>query len=1135
MQRKTKQALAFIAIVALFMQTLFGSLPAMATGNLSPLHITMTTNGQPYNEGDTATSPVEVQVTTTSGDSAGIEISQDARTTWQPFDDTQPLVITEEGKHELWFRLADVEERRIIKIGSQLAQPLRMTSAIIYVTEDGNGNKDGTSWTDAFGDLQEALVEASTMAQPVQIWVAAGTYKPTEQIDSSDPRTATFQMQNNVAIYGGFDGTEINLAARDWENNETILSGDIGTVGDNTDNVYHVFYHPAGLDLDETAILDGVTIKEGNADINSDELQDPIDIDDPDDPHNYGGGMHNNGGSPTLQNVTFESNTANAGGGVYNASSSPTLKNVTFSNNEVDWQGGGMVNEANSTPILTEVIFESNIADLGGGMANEESNPTLTEVTFKSNIAYVGGGGMYNEPNSSPTLTKVTFESNEAALGGGMFNGGKSSPTLTEVTFSSNVAFFEGGGMFNMSNSTPTLTEVTFDKNTAESGGGMYNENSSPALTGVTFSSNTAANEGGGMYNLGSSPMLTNVIFSSNTAELGGGMYNEEFIPADSNSPIEESSPMLINVTMSGNETKSANKGSIYGGNPRISNSIIVGNNNGEPALHSDVIGTIENSLLDVEESGTVVAKFHANGDIQTETYTPTDIFLDPANQDYRLKIKSPAIDKGNTTTYKDIEKELLDRASTEELKGILSRALQTDLAERPRIQGRAIDLGAYEATTYYVDYHPNNAMNGTVPKDDQIYEENDEVTVQGNSGDLTRVGYTFADWNTQVDGKGTSYKANDTFRVTTNTTLYAQWITNNYTVTFEPNGGSDVAEQQVPYNERVIEPPMPSKQGHTFVGWYKDSRFTMKWDFTADVVTEAITLYAKWQVNSNPPPADGGSNTTPISNDNSPSEKVKITLHTNGGTAIAPIDIAYNTKISDLPVPTREGYRFDGWYQDEELTKPWAADTVLRENISLYAKWTAMPVEEPEPPQEPQPEPPKLTVTFSDIERHWAKEMIEELATEGIIQGFEDGTFRPNESISRMHVAALLTRAFSFEQVREGNDFKDVSPTHPYYKAIMALQQAGIVDGTNGAFLPNERMTRAQLAKVLVGLMGRTPEGISSFADVDQKHWSAGYIAVLEQEGIALGDNGKFRPNDPVTRAQFITFLYRVIQTVDK
>ncbi|WPK10302.1 putative Ig domain-containing protein [Lysinibacillus louembei] len=250
------------------------------------------------------------------------------------------------------------------------------------------------------------------------------------------------------------------------------------------------------------------------------------------------------------------------------------------------------------------------------------------------------------------------------------------------------------------------------------------------------------------------------------------------------------------------------------------------------------------------------------------------------------------------------------------------------------------------------------------------------------------------------------------------------------------------------------------------------------------------------------------------------------ITLHTNGGTAIAPIDINYNTKVGDLPVPIREGYRFEGWYQDEALTKRWVEETILQENISLYAKWTALPIEEPEPSQ-----PPKPIVPFHDVERHWAKEMIEELTALGIIQGFEDGTFRPNAPISRMHVAVLLSRVFSLDAVREADGFSDVPSTHPYYEAIQALQQAGIIDGASGAFLPAENMTRAQLAKVLVGVLGLTPEGTSSFADVASTHWSAGYIATLEREGITLGDNGHFRPNEPVTRAQFVAFLYRIMQ----
>ncbi|WP_107942767.1 putative Ig domain-containing protein [Metasolibacillus fluoroglycofenilyticus] len=298
-----------------------------------------------------------------------------------------------------------------------------------------------------------------------------------------------------------------------------------------------------------------------------------------------------------------------------------------------------------------------------------------------------------------------------------------------------------------------------------------------------------------------------------------------------------------------------------------------------------------------------------------------------------------------------------------------------------------------------------------------------------------------------------------------------------------------------------------------------KEYTFTVKVSDGSLTDEEVITVTIKMVHGNNSTIDVPGSTGTAVN-------ALTITLHTNGGTAIAPIDISSHTKVGDLPVPIREGYRFEGWYQDEALTKRWVEETILRENISLYAKWTAIPIEEPEPSQ-----PPKSIVPFHDVERHWAKEMIEELTAIGIIQGFEDGTFRPNAPISRMHVAVLLTRVFSLDAVREADGFSDVPSTHPYYEAIQTLQQAGIIDGANGAFLPAEKMTRAQLAKVLVGVLDLTPEGTSSFADVASSHWSAGYIATLEREGITLGDSGYFRPNEPVTRAQFVAFLYRIMQ----
>ncbi len=163
--------------------------------------------------------------------------------------------------------------------------------------------------------------------------MAAGIYTPTYEYSPGDPRSATFQLKNRVALYGGFDPSagDVNWQDRDWVNNATILSGDIGTQGDSEDNSYHVFYHPAELALDNSAILDGFTVTGGNA--NGDSF-----------PNNGGAGMTNYSSSPAVINCIFSSNsTTGYGGGMRNWTSSPAVTNCTFSGNSGIF-GGGMQN-----------------------------------------------------------------------------------------------------------------------------------------------------------------------------------------------------------------------------------------------------------------------------------------------------------------------------------------------------------------------------------------------------------------------------------------------------------------------------------------------------------------------------------------------------------------------------------------------------------------------------------------------------------------------------------------------------------------------------------------------------------------------------------------------------------------------
>lgn len=149
------------------------------------------------------------------------------------------------------------------------------------------------------------------------------------------------------------------------------------------------------------------------------------------------------------------------------------------------------------------------------------------------------------------------------------------------------------------------------------------------------------------------------------------------------------------------------------------------------------------------------------------------------------------------------------------------------------------------------------------------------------------------------------------------------------------------------------------------------------------------------------------------------------------------------------------------------------------------------------------------------------------------IINGYEDHTFKPTASISRQHVAALIYRSgISLEPIREKIEFADVPESHPYYTEIMALYQAGIIDGSMGKFNPNAALTRAQLAKILVNAfkLELQPVNVLPFADTDN-HWAIEYINILLSNEITTGSQGRFNPNDQVSRMHYATFMYRIIQ----
>jgi len=232
-----------------------------------------------------------------------------------------------------------------------------------------------------------------------------------------------------------------------------------------------------------------------------------------------GGGMASSN-SLTLTNVTFSDNLAGNNGGGINNTGSLSLTNVTFSGNQAT-NGGGMYNIGSSSPTLTNVTFNSNSASTnGGGIYNNSTGTlTITGSTLSSNTANTDGGGIYNHISGTVTVTNSTLSGNTAAVnGGGIYNYTSGTLTVTNSTLSGNSAI-GGGGIFNAG--TLTVTNSTFNANSATIVGGLVNDGTA-TITNSTFNGNSASDPGGvgGIYNnLGGLNLLNTIIANSTNGD----------------------------------------------------------------------------------------------------------------------------------------------------------------------------------------------------------------------------------------------------------------------------------------------------------------------------------------------------------------------------------------------------------------------------------------------------------------------------------------------------------------------------------------------------------------------------------------------------------------------------------------
>jgi len=410
---------------------------------------------------------------------------------------------------------------------------ISFSQTIIYVNASASGGaNDGSQWVDAYSELFTAINNASNGDQ---IWVAQGTYYPT----TTTNRNISFDLPQNVKIYGGFLGNETTLSQRDWVSNITILSGDIGIVGDETDNSNNVFFISKST---TDGIIDGVTIQDGNA--NGLYLK-------------SGGGM-------------FISSYAD------NNPSIPSINNCILKNNYAEENGGAVYIEAG-----------------GGGIAS----PNFNNCEFQDNESGFSGGAVYNSGYSSGAITTSFIDCNffknlAGESGGALFNhggqGGNANVIIKQCNFESNTSIHgHGGAMYNLGSilngeASPMIINSRFFDNSGFAAGAIYNNgsdtgNSSPKITNCTFARNFTTGVGGtggaiyanGSVNGNSSPIISNSIIWGNNAP-----FNSQVIRSVEGSPtIQYSLVDAANCTalQSGtNPNITCGPGMIYNNDPKF-------------------------------------------------------------------------------------------------------------------------------------------------------------------------------------------------------------------------------------------------------------------------------------------------------------------------------------------------------------------------------------------------------------------------------------------------------------------------------------------------------------------------------------------------------------------------------------
>lgn len=698
------------------------------------------------------------------------------------------------------------------------------------------------------------------------------------------------------------------------------------------------------------------------------------------------------------------------------------------------------------------------------------------------------GGGVYVAPGGKLNMTGGSIVGCQARYGGGVYldnndqTGEPSEFTMTSRSIIGCTASDYGGGVAVNPKCTFTMNNGSAVRScTARLGGGVYTNNNGTNGPGVFTLRNGAIlsckadSWGGGVYNEGSFIMEDGTIKNCTAGWDGsssGGVFNHREFTMSGGAIGEENKTDKSHVynnsftsaifTISGDATIYAN----------------VANDSRLNADGGEIFGDVTNAVY--SEYGAVIAG--------TERAADSTKF-------------SGAVTNNETGTIAG---------------GVFTGSVTNNLGTILGGDFSKATLNGQLAITF----NPNNGDKSS--RQDVVWSK-DGATLEVPTPDPTKEGYTFEGWYYDNNGVNTEWDF-ETDKARYTMTLTAQWEANTYTVTVknDGNGTASAAPASAKMGEEVSLTATP-KSGYHFKRWevvpdkveIENNKFTMPAD---DVTVKAI-----FERNASSGGGGGGGTTY-----------YTLTFETNGGDSIQAIRAARG-KTLDLSAytPMRDGYDFGGWYADKDLTQR-ITEIKLSGSKTVYADWKKREPDEPDAVKNP----------FADVNAgDWFYRDVLFSYEKGLMSGMDAAAFAPYANTTRAQIAVIFYRMEGSPAVEGENSFADVvrgSGTAWFYDAVTWAQQNGIMGGyDNSSFAPNDPITREQLAAIFYRYAQYkgydTTQGgmaIREFGDYESiSDYAMGAMAWAVNTGLVKGDSNLLYPNGTATRAELAAMLHRFVE----